>query len=105
MRLGVWPVMNDRAARRATVLRVVVGEHHAFAGDAVDVGGSIAHQAERVGTDIGLPDVVTVDDEDVGPCWLLLGLRGRWAEQRSAGDANGSRHSGAIPHVAPTQGT
>ena len=35
-----WPVMKDGAARRAALLGVVVGEHQAFAGDAVDVRAS-----------------------------------------------------------------
>ena len=54
-----------RAARRAAVLRVIVGEHHAFLGDAVDVRRLVAHHAERVGADVGLADVVAEDDEDV----------------------------------------
>ena len=36
---------EGRAARRAAVLGVVVGEHHAFLGDAVDVRRLVAHQA------------------------------------------------------------
>jgi hypothetical protein len=38
-----WPVMND-ATRRATLLGVVVGEDHAFLGDAINVGRMKAHQ-------------------------------------------------------------
>ena len=56
-----------RAARRAALLGVIVGEHHAFAGDAVDVRRAIAHHAERIGADVGLSDVVAHDDEDVRP--------------------------------------
>ena len=48
-----WPVMNDAAAGGAALLGVVVGEDHAFLGDAVDVGRLIAHQAARVGAEIG----------------------------------------------------
>src|SRR5229473_6330258 len=54
-----------RTARRATVLGVVVREHHAFAGDAVDVRRLVAHQAERIGADVALADVVAPDDKDV----------------------------------------
>ena len=57
-----WPVMNE-------MLTVVVGEHHAFLGDAVDIGRLVAHQAARIDTDIGLADVVAPDDDDI---WLLL---------------------------------
>src|SRR5436190_706103 len=57
---------EGRAARRATVLGVVVREHHAFAGDAVDVRRLVAHQAECVGADVGLADVVAPNNEDIG---------------------------------------
>ena len=50
---------------RAALLGIVVGEHHAFLRDAVDVGRLVAHQAVRIGADVGLPDVVTPDDDDV----------------------------------------
>ena len=44
------------ATRRATLLGVVVGEHHAFFRDAVDTGRLVAHQAMRIGADVRLPD-------------------------------------------------
>src|SRR6185295_15936044 len=53
------------AAGRAALLGVRVGESHPFVGDAVNVGRSVAHQAIRVGTDVGLTDVVAPDDYDV----------------------------------------
>ncbi len=57
---------NERGAPgRAALLGVGVGEPHAFVGDAVDVGRLVAHQAIRVGADIGLTDVVAPDDHDV----------------------------------------
>ena len=75
------PVRNDRltgdegrSSSRAALLRVVVGEHHAFAGDAVDIRRAVPHQAERIGTDVRLADVVAEDDKDVR---LLAGWRGR----------------------------
>ena len=64
-----------RPAGGAALLGIVVGEHHAFLGDAVDVGRLVAHQALRVGADIGLPDVIAPDDDDVGPLRLLLRMR------------------------------
>ena len=50
---------------------------NAFFADAVDVGRAVSHQAERVGAEIGLADVVAEDDEDVGtPAgWLRRGRR------------------------------
>jgi hypothetical protein len=63
---------EGRPARRAAVLRVIVGEHHALMGDAVDVRRLVADQPKRIGADVRLPDVVAEDDEDIG---LLLRLR------------------------------
>ena len=54
-----------RSPRRAALLGVVVDEHHAFLGDPVDVRRLVAHQAVRIGADVGKPDVVAEDDEDV----------------------------------------
>jgi hypothetical protein len=45
VRIGFWPVMNARAASRAALLTVLVGERHAFLGHAVDVGRLVAHHA------------------------------------------------------------
>ena len=52
----------------AALLRVVVGERHAFLGEAVNVGRAVAHQPLGEGTDVGLPDIITEDDENV---WRL----------------------------------
>ena len=54
-----------RAAGGAGLLAVVVQEPDAFAADAVDVRRLVAHQAVRVGADVGDADVVAEDDEDV----------------------------------------
>jgi hypothetical protein len=48
------------------LLGVVVGEHHAFARDAIDVRRLVAHQTERIGADVGLADIVAEDDQDIG---------------------------------------
>jgi hypothetical protein len=69
-----------RTPRRAALFRVIVGEHQAFFGDAVDVRRAVAHQAERVGTDVGLTDVVAEDNEDV----RLLAVRRRRLRLRNA---------------------
>src|SRR4029077_5984490 len=61
-----------RAAGRAALFGVIVGEHHTFLGDAIDIRRTIAHPAHRVGADISLPDVIAEDDEDV------RFLSGRW---------------------------
>jgi hypothetical protein len=58
----------------AARVRVVVGEQHAFAGDAVDVGRG-HHHPVAVGADVGHAHIVGHDDQDVGP----LGLRRRRA--------------------------
>ena len=54
------------AASGAAVLRVVVGEHHAFFGNPVDVGGFVAHHTHGIGADIGLANVIAKDHQDVG---------------------------------------
>jgi hypothetical protein len=70
-------------ARRAALFAVRVGEDHALVGDAVDVGGLVAHHAHVVGADVELADVVAPDDENVRPV-----LRGRGCgEQQSRTDA------------------
>ena len=54
-------------------LGVVVGEHHALARDAIDVGRLVADDPERVRAEVSLADIVAKDDEDVRP--LGAGLR------------------------------
>src|SRR5215510_3199969 len=62
------------APRRATLLGIIVGEDYAFLGDSVNVVRPEAHQSHRVGTDVGLADVVTPDDDEVW--FLFLRVRG-----------------------------
>ena len=57
---------DERGAPRcAALLGVIVGEDHAFLGDTINVWRLEAHQSHRVGADIGLPDIVAPDDNDV----------------------------------------
>ena len=63
-----------RAARRARLLRVVVGEQRAFLGNAVDIGRPVPHHPAVVGADIPVADVVAEYDEDVR---LAAALRAR----------------------------
>jgi hypothetical protein len=56
-------------AKRSQINTGGIGEHHAFIRKAVNVGRFEAHQTVRVGADVGLPDVVAPDDDDV---WSLL---------------------------------
>src|SRR5207253_10888154 len=56
--------LHSFPTRRSSDL-VVVGEHHTFAGNAVDVGRAVSHQSERVGADVRLADIVAEDDQDV----------------------------------------
>jgi hypothetical protein len=59
------PRDEGRSPRRATVLRVIIGEHHAFVGDAVDIRRLVSDHPARIRADIRLADVVPEDDEDV----------------------------------------
>jgi hypothetical protein len=60
---------EGRAAGRAALLAVGIGEAHAFVGDAVDVGRAVAHQPVAVAAEVGDADVIPPDDKNVG---LLL---------------------------------
>jgi hypothetical protein len=61
------------APRRAALLAVRVREPHPFVGDPVDVGRSVAHQPVAVAAEVGDPDVVAPDHENV----RLLGSHAR----------------------------
>ena len=75
-----------RPACRAALLGIVIREHHAFLGDAVDVGRLVAHHAVRVGADVRLADVIAPDDDDVGSV-LVGGMnRRRLLPRREARD-------------------
>src|SRR5262245_18017045 len=68
---------EGRSARRAALLGIVIREHRAFFGYAVDVRRLVAHQSERIGTDVRLTNIIAKDDENVWPltgwsCWLGL---------------------------------
>ena len=99
VRNGCSPEDERRAAGRAALLRVGVGEERAFLRDAVDVRRLVAHDAEVVGADVVDADVVAPDDEDVG----LLGRGGlRWAGAASA-LAEPLRLAGACAWAGATQ--
>jgi hypothetical protein len=70
-------------AGRAALLGVVVGEHQAFLGQAVDVRGLVAHHPVVDGADVPVADVVSPDDEDVR--LLRFRLR-RTADQDQCGE-------------------
>ena len=57
--------MNDDAPGGAALLAVGVGEPHPLVGDPVDVRRPVAHQPVAVAAQVGDPDVVAPDDEDV----------------------------------------
>ena len=59
-----------RAAGGAALLRVVVGEGHAFLRHAVDVGRPVAHHAAAEVADVPYADVIAPEDQDIG--FLLL---------------------------------
>ena len=61
----VLPGDEAGAAGGAALLAVVVGERHAFFGDAVDVRGPVAHHAAAVVADVPHADVVAPENEDV----------------------------------------
>jgi hypothetical protein len=60
------PADERRPSCGAALLAVGVGEPHPLVGDSVDVWRAIAHQAVAVATEIGDPDVVTPNHQNVG---------------------------------------
>src|SRR5262249_14820816 len=63
---GVLSADEARAPGGTALLRIVVGERHAFFRNAVDVRGPIAHHAATEVADVPDPDVVAPEDEDIG---------------------------------------
>ena len=57
-----------RAAGRAALLAVPIGEGRPFSGDTVDVRGFIAHHTLAVMADVPIADIVSPNDEDI---WLV----------------------------------
>ena len=68
----VLPGDEAGAAGGAALLRVVIGEGHAFLRDAVDVRRPIAHHAPTEVADVPYADVVAPKDQDIGFLLLLL---------------------------------
>ena len=70
---------ETRAAGRAALLAVEVGEGHAFLRDAIDVRRAIPHHATTEVADVPDADVVTPEDQDVRlaslPCALSFHAR------------------------------
>ena len=78
------PGDKSRTAGRAALFRVVVGELHALGGDPVDVWRIESRHAERTGTDVGLADVITPEDDDIRLAGLRAALRRRgWSRQHA----------------------
>ena len=63
--IDALPGDEGRAARGAGLFAVGIGEHHAFLGDAVDVGRLVAHEPVRIAAEVRDADIVAPDDEDV----------------------------------------
>ena len=74
------------AACGATLLAIPVGEKGAFFGEAIDVGGFVAHHAEVIGADIKGTDVVAPDDEDIGFLRFCVGEGGEANEAEGEGE-------------------
>ena len=89
-----------RPAGGAALLGVIVGEDHPFPGNPINVRRTIAHQAHRVGTDVGLADVVTKDDQNVRLASRVAGLGPGLDGTRNAAN----RSSGAGQHK-PQEGS
>src|ERR1700722_17376440 len=86
------------SSSRAGLLRVVIGEERAVAGNSIDVRGATAHHATVVSTDIPDADIIGHDDDNVG--FLRLGERvwGRRETQNHQSDKN-TKHFSLTLHV------
>ncbi len=71
-----WNFAGDevRATCRATGFGVIVGEHHSFGGQLVEVWRFAGHDALVIGADVKPTHVVAHDDDNVG--FLSLGVCG-----------------------------
>ncbi len=67
--VGALPGDEGRPAGGAALLAVGIGEFYAFVGDAINIGGAVAHQAVAVAAQVGDADVIAPDDEDI---WFFL---------------------------------
>jgi hypothetical protein len=56
---------------------ISIGEHRAFAGDAIDIGSVISHDAHAVSTDVVAAYVISPDHEDVRFLLLCMEIDGR----------------------------
>ena len=89
-----------RTSRGARLFAVVVQEPNAFLGDAIDVGRLVPHQAAAVSADVGDPDVVAEDDEDVG--LLLRRLCYPWHTQGCSTDKNCEMQQDSVHFFLPS---
>ena len=71
-----------RPARRAACFGVIVGEHHAFRSQLVEVRRLPRHDSAMVCADVEPADIVAHDDKDVGRPLLLLLCRCRYDRHR-----------------------
>ena len=63
--VGALPGDESRPAGGTALLPVGIGELHAFMGDAINIGGAVAHQAVAVAAQVGDADVISPDDQDI----------------------------------------
>ena len=103
---GHLPDDERGAARSAARLAVVIGEEHAFLGDAVDVRRA-AHHAVRIGADVPHADVVAEDDPGMTTgfdesCAVLGAAAARLRRDQDYGNRNGISQSGSprwVPQI------
>src|SRR5262245_54716273 len=94
---------EGRAARRAALLGVVVGEQQALCGDPIDVRRPVAHQALGKDAQVRLADVVAPDDQDVRLLRRLgqgLAVGGGEPDRAQAKERPPGRVLGSLSHSA-----
>ena len=80
----------------AGLLAVIIGETHTFSGNAVDVGGLVAHHGAAVVAEVPVADVIAHDDQNVG-----LVLRPSTGRATHHHRQHQEQPQGRFPHLLP----
>src|SRR5262249_7322899 len=93
-----WQFASDevRPSGGATGFRIIIGEAHSLGGQAVEIGCPSRHDTLVIDLNIGPPDVVAHDDNDIRS--LLLCLRRTDERRQGAQQQSGSDPTEQLTH-------
>ena len=98
---GILPRDECSASSSTGRLGVMVREHDALSGDAVDVRRPIAHRTVAIGADILPPHIIWKNDEDVRLLVLRLSGRQREDSKEECDENNLAIHMGWFISIRP----